>query len=219
MKIGAFDYLSKPLSLDKIEDAVVNALEHAHIADLNSDLISLTNGKDPLKTFLGYKILGKLGEGNMGVVYKAEKIVEEKSRLFALKIFRPLDCTEDELESLRTRFLHEAQAASMVKHPNIVKIIEFGKGQNDISNYIIMEFVKGISLKHYMAKDNKLDYKQKSKIICQVADALTAVHEENIYHRDIKPANVPNRRKFDGQKSPILESQGCLILCSPNNMI
>ena len=126
----------------------------------------------------------------MGVVYKAEKMVGGKNKQFALKVFRPVDCSEDELQNLRARFLQEARAASSVKHPNIVKIFEFGEGQGQVSNYIVMEYIQGISLKHYMAKANKLDYKQKSKIICQVADALTTVHKEKIYHRDIKPANV-----------------------------
>ena len=190
MKIGAFDYLSKPLSLEKIEEAVANALEHAHVANLGSDPASATDLSDHPSRFFGYKITGKLGEGNMGIVYKAEKTIDGENKQFALKVFRPIDCSEDELKNLRARFLHEARAASTVKHPNIVEIIEFGEGTDDISNYIVMEYIKGISLKHYMAKDNKLDYKQKSKIICQVADALTAIHNETIYHRDIKPANV-----------------------------
>ena len=190
MKIGAFDFLSKPLSLDKIEEAVGNALEHANAADLHSNLANLTQAKDHPATFLDYKIIGKLGEGNMGVVYKAEKTIKGDMKPVAIKIFRPIDFGEGELKKLRARFFHEAKAASSVKHPNIVEIIEFGEGQGDISNYIVMEYVQAISLKHYMSKENKLDYKQKSKIVCQVADALTAVHSQNIYHRDIKPANV-----------------------------
>ena len=189
MKIGAFDFLAKPLSLEKIKDAVKNALDHANTADLDSNFTDLIQAKDPI-TFLDYNVIGKLGEGNMGVVYKAEKVIEGITLPVAIKIFRPIDFGEGELKKLRIRFLHEAQAASSVKHPNIVEIIEFGDGEGNISNYIIMEYVQAISLKHYMEKENKLDYKQKSKIICQVADALVAVHKKNIYHRDIKPANV-----------------------------
>ena len=190
MKIGAFDYLSKPLSLEKIVEAVDNALEHAHVADLNAHVDSVINFKEDPAVLFGYKITGKLGEGTMGVVYKAEKKLNSEIKPFALKIFRPIDCSQEELGNLRIRFLHEARAASSVKHPNIVEIVEFGEGQGDVSNYIVMEYIKGISLKHYMAKANKLDYKQKSKIVCQVADALAAVHSQQIYHRDIKPANV-----------------------------
>ena len=73
MKIGAFDYLSKPLSLERIEDSVANALEHAHIANLNSDLVSITSFKDDSSTFLDYKNIRKTGRREYGSCIQSRK--------------------------------------------------------------------------------------------------------------------------------------------------
>ena len=133
MKIGALDYISKPLSLSKIEETVAKALEYASNSQLVPDLARSTHLQDHPCASLGYDIVGRLGEGNMGAVYQVEKEIEGKKGSFALKVFKPIDCTEEEIGNLRTRFLHEAQAASSVKHPNIVEIVEFGVGEDEIA--------------------------------------------------------------------------------------
>jgi len=134
------------------------------------------------KTISHYKILEKLGEGGMGVVYKAEDT--KLKRLVALK-FLPSSIMASEAE--KARFIHEAQAAAALNHPNICTIYEIDEAEGHL--FIAMEFVEGQSLKEKIeARPLKLD--EALNIAVQVAEGLQAAHEKKITHRDIKPANV-----------------------------
>jgi len=134
------------------------------------------------KTVSHYKILEKLGEGGMGVVYKAEDT--KLKRTVALK-FLPSSIMASEAE--KTRFVHEAQAAAALNHPNICTIYEIDEA--DGQQFIAMEFVEGQSLKAKIeAGPLKLD--EALGIAMQAAEGLQAAHEKKITHRDIKPANV-----------------------------
>jgi serine/threonine-protein kinase len=134
------------------------------------------------KTISHYKILAKLGEGGMGVVYKAEDT--KLNRTVALK-FLPSSIMASEAE--KTRFVHEAQAAAALNHPNICTIYEID--EVDGQSFIAMEFVEGQSLKAKIeAGPLKLD--EALGIAMQVAEGLQAAHEKQITHRDIKPANI-----------------------------
>jgi serine/threonine protein kinase len=134
------------------------------------------------QTILHYKILAKLGEGGMGVVYKAEDT--KLKRLVALK-FLPSSIMASEAE--KTRFIHEAQAAAALNHPNICTIYEIN--EIDEQAFIAMEFVEGQSLKEKI-EDGPLKLDEALNIAMQVAEGLQAAHEKGITHRDIKPANV-----------------------------
>ena len=130
-----------------------------------------------------YKIIEKLGEGGMGVVYKA--IDTSLNRPVAFK-FLPSYLTKD--ESTRKRFVVEAQAASALDHPNICSIHEINK-TDDGHQYICMAYYQGESLRDKIKKgpiplDLALD------IFVQLAQGLAAAHEKNIIHRDIKPGNI-----------------------------
>ncbi|MCI0697479.1 serine/threonine-protein kinase [candidate division KSB1 bacterium] len=134
------------------------------------------------QTISHYKILAKLGEGGMGVVYKAEDT--KLKRVVALK-FLPSSFMASEAE--KTRFIHEAQAAAALNHPNICTIHEIDEA--DGQQFIAMEFVERQSLKAKIeAGPLKLD--EALGIAMQVAEGLQAAHEKKITHRDIKPANV-----------------------------
>ncbi|MGH7457161.1 MAG: serine/threonine-protein kinase, partial [bacterium] len=123
-----------------------------------------------------YKILEKLGEGGMGVVYKAEDT--KLKRIVALK-FLPSSIMASEVE--KTRFVHEAQAAAALNHPNICTIYEID--EVDGQAFIAMEFVEGQSLKVKIeAGPLKLD--EALNIAMQVAEGLQAAHEKGITHRD-----------------------------------
>ena len=130
-----------------------------------------------------YQILEKLGEGGMGVVYKA--LDTSLNRNVALK-FLPPHLTSDPY--LRKRFINEAKAASAMDHPNICTIHEINNTEDD-QLYICMAYYEGESLSQKI-KNGPLPFDESMKIFGQVAHGLMAAHEENIIHRDIKPGNI-----------------------------
>ena len=131
-----------------------------------------------------YKILEKLGEGGMGVVYKAQDT--NLDRLVALK-FLPehVSAGSGELE----RFVQEAKAAAGLNHPNICTI--YGIEESEGKNFIAMEFVDGQTLQE---KKSSLSMKQALDVGIQIAEGLAAAHEKGIVHRDIKPENIMFRK-------------------------
>jgi len=130
-----------------------------------------------------YKILERLGIGGMGVVYKAED--SKLKRTVALKFLSP-ELTQN--ERARERFIHEAQAASALDHPNICTIHEIDETEEG-QMYIAMAFYTGESLKERLAK-GPLNLKDTLDIAIQVSKGLAKAHEHDIVHRDIKPANI-----------------------------
>ena len=131
-----------------------------------------------------YTILEKLGEGGMGVVYKARD--SKLDRFVALK-FLPAHLHASEQD--KARFLQEAKAASAISHPNICTIYSIDEHEGRL--FIAMEYVDGQLLR---TKMGSLTAKQATEIGIQVADGLAAAHEKGIVHRDIKPENIMIRR-------------------------
>jgi eukaryotic-like serine/threonine-protein kinase len=132
-----------------------------------------------------YKISGKLGEGAMGVVYRALDPLLE--RVVAVKTIK-LDCSPSEEEDFERRFFREAKSAARLNHPNIVTVFDAGKS-GDIA-YIAMEFLEGRDLRQLMIKNHSLPVARVVEIIAAVADGLAYAHENGVVHRDIKPANI-----------------------------
>jgi len=135
------------------------------------------------KTISHYRILEKLGGGGMGVVYKAEDT--RLKRTVALK-FLPPDLTRD--DEAKERFVHEAQAASALDHPNICTIYEIDETE-DGQMFIAMACYEGETLKKKVAS-GQLAVAEAVEIATQIAQGLAKAHEHGITHRDIKPANV-----------------------------
>lgn len=131
-----------------------------------------------------YRILEKLGEGGMGVVYKATDT--KLDRFVALK-FLPSHLAASEQD--KARFIQEAKSASALNHPNVCTIHDISKHDGQL--FIVMEFVDGKSLKD---KKEQLGAKQILEIGIQVAEGLAAAHEKGIVHRDIKPDNIMIRK-------------------------
>jgi eukaryotic-like serine/threonine-protein kinase len=141
------------------------------------------------QTVSHYRILEKLGEGGMGIVYKARDT--KLDRDIALK-FLPLELTKD--PNARERFVHEAKAASALSHPNVCTIHdiqEHESSQGDKQMFIVMDLVDGQTLRQ---KKDSISFKQAIDIGIQVADGLAAAHEKGIVHRDIKPENIMIRK-------------------------
>jgi len=134
------------------------------------------------KTVSHYRIIEKLGEGGMGVVYRAGD--SKLGRDVALK-FLPPEWTRD--EDARTRFLHEAQAAAALSHPNICTIYEIDEA--DGHAFIAMELVEGESLKDRIAR-GPMKINEALDTAHGVAQGLAAAHARGIVHRDAKPGNV-----------------------------
>ena len=134
------------------------------------------------KTISHYKILEKLGEGGMGVVYKAQDI--QLQRLVALKFLPPhiSDSAEE-----KARFIHEAQSASALNHPNVTTI--HGIEESPDGLFIIMEYVEGKTIKEIVEKETP-SVKRILDITIQVCEGLTAAHKKEIVHRDIKSDNI-----------------------------
>ncbi len=130
-----------------------------------------------------YEILAWIGSGGMSDVYKAR--CHKLDRLVAIKVLKE-ELSGD--ESFVAKFKMEAQSAAGLSHPNIVSVYDVV--DEGSLHYIVMELIEGITLKSYIAKKGKLDYKEAVGIAIQVAQGIAAAHEQNIIHRDIKPQNM-----------------------------
>src|SRR5687767_6065484 len=138
---------------------------------------------EPERLLLHYRILGKIGEGGMGQVYKAEDT--KLGRHVALKLLAP-ESNKD--LTAKRRLLSEAQSASGLSHPNIVTI--YAIEEADELDFIVMEFVEGETLSAHLALNGALPLQSLLDVGTQIADALQAAHASGIIHRDIKPSNI-----------------------------
>jgi serine/threonine protein kinase len=150
-------------------------------------LISSVQQADQGKRLIGkfvahYKIVEKLGEGGMGIVYKAEDT--KLKRPVALK-FLSSQLIKD--HAARERFIQEAQAAAALDHPNICTVYEINEFEGQTC--IAMAYIEGRILADRIAA-GPLKLEDAVEIATQVAEGLKAAHEKGIIHRDIKPANI-----------------------------
>lgn len=130
-----------------------------------------------------YEITELIGVGGMADVYKANDIVENKT--VAVKILK----TEfADNEDFVRRFRNESKAIAVLSHPNIVKI--FDVGFTDRIQFIVMEYIDGITLKEFMEQQGVLKWKDTVHFITQILRALQHAHDRGIVHRDIKPQNI-----------------------------
>jgi len=132
-----------------------------------------------------YEVIGELGQGAMGVVYKARDPLIDRE--VAIKTIN-LSLAMEERDEYEARFYQEAKAAGRLSHPNIVTIYDVGRSE-DIA-YIAMEYLHGRELRDILNETKLLPISEVLAIVIQVAQGLAYAHEHDIVHRDIKPSNV-----------------------------
>lgn len=130
-----------------------------------------------------YEIREIIGVGGMAVVYKAYDNIDD--RIVAIKILKDEYLTN---EDFKRRFKNESKAIAVLSHPNIVRVYNVSFG--DRLQYIVMEYVDGITLKEYIQQQGVIDWKEAVHFTSQILAALQHAHDKGIVHQDIKPQNI-----------------------------
>jgi serine/threonine-protein kinase len=146
-----------------------------------------------------YRILGKIGEGGMGAVYKAKHTGFDELR--AIKVLNP-ELTGDEI--FRERFKREAYITRKLHHPNAVQVEDIDEAE-DGCPFIVMEYIQGQSLNRVMQEQGPMPAPRVCAIAKQVAAALDAAHNLGMVHRDIKPENIVLVQTAEGEKAKVLD--------------
>ena len=135
-----------------------------------------------------YEVIGELGRGGMGVVYKVRHSMLGKT--YALKVL-PAELMMAN-QDLVTRFYREARVMARLTHSNIVQVMDIDRDENRDWYYFVMEYIQGKSLKHHIKNRGPLPLPEVLEIGCQVARALVYAHRQSppVIHRDIKPENI-----------------------------
>jgi serine/threonine-protein kinase len=169
-----------------------NRIIETVVSGVDAEFTSQQPARGPVigsgQTFGDYELISPLGQGGMGVVYKARQ--KAANRLVALKIIRPdrmSNMTEVTQGRMVDRFKAEAHAAARLQHDNLVTVYDVG--EVDGCHYFSMQYVEGGSLTDQIS-DRSLDNREAATFIEPVCRAVHAAHEEGILHRDIKPANI-----------------------------
>ena len=146
------------------------------------------------KVIAGFELLEKVGQGGMGVVFKARQV--EMHRDVALKILHPKLAKN---EKFKARFLRAARLCARLNHPNIINGIDCG--EDGAFTYFAMEFVDGRTIRQILKEKGRLPIKDAVAILRQTAEALAYIHKNSMVHRDVKPDNI------------MLDSMGAAKLC------
>jgi serine/threonine protein kinase/S1-C subfamily serine protease len=157
------------------------------ISNCPKDGSLLTSGTDPLvgTTFLEkYHITSVLGRGGMSAVYKAKHLMMD--RFVAIKFLRA-ELVHDNI--MLQRFQLESKAVSLLKHPNIIAVFDFGLSPTGVP-YLIMDFLEGKTVADLVAEDEYIDPERCVFLFGQICSALAHTHNKGVIHRDIKPSNL-----------------------------
>ena len=131
-----------------------------------------------------YQVLERIGDGGMGTVYLSEHTTILKK--FAVKVLSPeLSVRPDHVD----RFMREARSASMINHPNVVEITDFGMTP-DGQPFFVMEYLQGKDLSQIIGESGSLPWKRVRNVTIQLCHALQAAHDQGVIHRDMKPGNI-----------------------------
>jgi serine/threonine protein kinase/Leucine-rich repeat (LRR) protein len=165
------------------EEALVRAMQSVRMTGAGRGQWEPPSDAEVARLFPQYEVLGLIGRGGMGAVYKARQ--RELDRIVAIKLL-PLEVSVD--RDFSARFRREARAMGKLSHPHIIAVFDFGT-TSEGHLFFVMEFVEGANL-HDMIRKVGIEPAQALIISAQVCTALAYAHEKGIVHRDIKPANV-----------------------------
>ncbi|MCP3967944.1 MAG: protein kinase [Lentisphaerae bacterium] len=184
IKAGAFDYIELPVSNENLCKRVDNALNEKKYKLIKALTHDSTYDGHRINPLPSVDVVKQLGAGSTGIVFHVKKNMEN----YALKLLRP-DLTPKFLKrSEKEDFLKEAEILSNIKHPNIVRIFDYGFAGNNMP-YILMEYVEGGPLTEYI-KSKKLTIEQRIRIFLQICRSVNHIHKFNVLHRDLKPGNI-----------------------------
>ena len=146
-----------------------------------------------------YELVEKIGEGGMGVVYKATR--RRGGRPFALKLLLPSRSSTRDIE----RFEREARVTTMLRHPNTIAVYDSGRTREG-APYYVMEYLEGLDLQSLVALEGPQPPRRVARLLAQLAGALSEVHALGLLHGDVKPANVVLcGRGSDEERAKILD--------------
>jgi serine/threonine protein kinase len=170
-------------------------------------------GLQPGDAFGEYVIDGQLGEGGMGIVFRA---IREDGDVVALKVIKPGLVAD---EKTARRFAREARAAGEVDHPNLIDVLD--AGDIDGIGYLAMRYVAGKSLDDRIRANGPLPVEDTMRVVAEIASALDALHAATLVHRDVKPSNI----LLDDERGALLTDFGLAkrrdysMLTAPGQML
>jgi len=176
---------------DGAEAAIIDALkvkgvlneQQAHAIEVALQRLAREGTRKEVIRIGGYEIVSKLGEGGLGVVYKARQI--SMGRIIALKVLHPRWANDDEFKK---RFLLEARLVGRLSHQNLIQVYDVGRDRGTL--YFSMEFVDGSTVDEMIEKNGPLSIDKALDITTQVLRAVAYIWRHKIVHRDIKPGNI-----------------------------
>lgn len=180
---------------DSGRETVSASPEKSAPASENYDFLAPPQAPDEIGRLGPYRVLGVLGKGGMGIVFRADD--PQLGRLVALKVMLPKTAAA----SGRERFLREARSMAAIKHEHIVSIYQVGEDRG--VPFLAMEFLEGETLEDRLGRERKLPVSEVLRLGRQMASALAAAHERGLIHRDLKPANLLLEDRGEQGGSPV----------------
>lgn len=175
---GADDYLTKPFNPKEFSARIKALLRRS------SQPKGIQHFENGALVAEKYQIISLIGEGGVGVVYKAHH--KFLNKLVALKLLRP-EYASDQI--VVSRFRREAQAADSLKHPNIAAVYDYGI-LADGRPFMVMDFIEGRTLYNVLILHKRLEVRRAVSLFVKICDALSFAHSHGVIHRDLKPSNI-----------------------------